>query len=787
MRDFCVTALQYITRRPRSELLARPIAELVEDLLFHLRAKPFLLVLDGLERVLAAYNRSDAAQLADDEAEASEGATGKLPTDCIRPADDELLGLLRTAAPSKILISSRLMPRALLNRMGQPVPGVRHLLLRGLDPRDAEQMLREAGVTGDAERMRRYLDEKFGCHPLLVEIVGGLVLNYMKAPGQFDRWVDDPAGGGAVNLADPDIKQRRTHILRLAFDGLDENTRELLTRIAMISSATTWEVVAALNPVLPPPLEELEAPTPPNALGDSYTDYWRRELVGTRTRNQRSEVERHIAERQRVRRERYEPARQAHADYLAEQAKYQQSAEVRGAEPWLNAALADLVRRGLLQRERGTANFDLHPVVRGYAVASLGAEARARTGKFVADYFAARPVPVWDTVMLLQDLAAPIQMVQTLNLAGQTSAAWEVTCGGLGSALFRLERHHEMLALLRPLFPRGWLHPPEGVADLTVVAAAAAISLKAIDRIDGATVQEVFGIQNEISRGVNAELSLRLTNHAATARQLQALARARRILDLAQAVAVAAADTRQIAWCELLLINCQRAQGALAEARTGWASLALRLAKENAYDTQVAAQAALTEAWLLFAEGTLTEDTLRALIGRVRDLRRLPHERGLLNLSGRLHLAYDRNAAAEADFARAIEMARATGLRDTESEAGRGLALVRLGRRADAEAAAASAEHDPPRAELAELYLELGETDKARLHAQAGYDWYRADGPPFTDHWNLQRCRAVLARLNEPVPDPPPFDPAKQEPIPFEADVLRLLREHEAKQKDKKT
>jgi hypothetical protein len=574
MRDFCVTALEYITRRPRSELLARPMPELVEDLLFHLHAKPFLLVLDGLERVLAAYHRSDAAQLADDEAEASEGATGKLPTDCIRPADDELLGLLRTAAPSKILISSRLMPRALLNRMGQPVPGVRHLLLRGLDPRDAEQMLHEAGVTGNAERMRRYLDEKFGCHPLLVEIVGGLVLNYMKAPGQFDRWVDDPAGGGAVNLADPDIRVRRTHILRLAFDGLDANTRELLTRIAMISSAVTWEVVAALNPALP-------RPSYAEDLWRQLAGFLRRKLRGATTGEQRAELEWQIAERQREQRERYETARQAYVDYLAGQAKYGQSAEVRVAEPWLNAALANLVRRGLLQREHGARSFDLHPVVRGYAVALLDPEARAQTGKLVADYFAASPAPVWDTVESLNDLAAPVQVVQTLNLADQTAAAWDVLRGDLSSALYRLERYHETLALLRPLFPRGWLDPPEGIRDLNRVAFLAAINLGQIGLLDAATAQEVVVIQNNVRRGMSASLSLTLRNHAETTSRREALARVERILGLARAVAAAVASTRQIACCELFLIGYQRARGALAEARAGWASLAPFLGDGN--------------------------------------------------------------------------------------------------------------------------------------------------------------------------------------------------------------
>ena len=42
--------------------------ELSERLLRQLQARPWLLVLDGLERVLVAYHRYDAAQLADEEA-----------------------------------------------------------------------------------------------------------------------------------------------------------------------------------------------------------------------------------------------------------------------------------------------------------------------------------------------------------------------------------------------------------------------------------------------------------------------------------------------------------------------------------------------------------------------------------------------------------------------------------------------------------------------------------------------------------------------------------------------
>ena len=134
-------------------------------------------------------------------------------------------------------------------------------------------------------------------------------------------------------------------------------------------------------------------------------------------------------------------------------------------------------------------------------------------------------------------------------------------------------------------------------------------------------------------------------------------------------------------------------------------------------------------------------------------------------------------------FARAIEMARAVGLSDTDSEARRGLSLARLGRRQEAEAAAASAERDPPHVSLAELYLALEQRDQARAHALAGYKWAWADGPPWCRHWDLQRCRAVLQALGEPEPQLPPFDPAKVKPIDYEPDIRRLLAEHAAKKR----
>jgi hypothetical protein len=143
----------------------------------------------------------------------------------------------------------------------------------------------------------------------------------------------------------------------------------------------------------------------------------------------------------------------------------------------------------------------------------------------------------------------------------------------------------------------------------------------------------------------------------------------------------------------------------------------------------------------------------------------------------------DHSAAVDA-FAGAIVMARAVGLDDTASEARRGLSLARLGRRNEAQAAAASAMRPPYYYHvLAELHFELGDSDEARQHALAGYRWYWADGPPWSGHWELETCRATLRALGEPEPQLPPFDPARVKPVEYEPDIRRLLAEHAARPK----
>jgi hypothetical protein len=191
MVDFCRRALAYMTRQPRSNFKEKNTAELTELLIHQLQAKPWLCILDGLERVLVSYHRIDAAQLRDEEAGIADKIAHRDPCAAINPEDDDLLRALAGASPSKLLITTRLIPRVLLNRSNQPIPGVLRELLPGLRPSDAEALIRACGVTGESLAIQSYLKTHCDCHPLVVGVLAGLINDYLPDRGNFDAWVVD--------------------------------------------------------------------------------------------------------------------------------------------------------------------------------------------------------------------------------------------------------------------------------------------------------------------------------------------------------------------------------------------------------------------------------------------------------------------------------------------------------------------------------------------------------------------------------------------------------------------
>jgi hypothetical protein len=271
MADFCRQALAYMTMKPAGDFAKLQMPELTDLLIAKLEKRPWLIALDGLERILVAYHRYDAAQLRDEEIDTASDQIGKRdPCATIRPEDDDLLRRLARVAPSKILVSSRLTPLTLVNRSGMPVPGVRREILAGLRPIDAEAMIRTTGVTGRSQNIQAYLQTNCDCHPLAIGVLGGLINGYPPARGNFDRWADDPRYGAALDLAKLDLVQRRNHILLAAIDALPLESRQLLQTLALLQGGSDFDTLDALNPL---PLGE------PDKLRDAIRDLEKRGLL----------------------------------------------------------------------------------------------------------------------------------------------------------------------------------------------------------------------------------------------------------------------------------------------------------------------------------------------------------------------------------------------------------------------------------------------------------------------------------------------------------------------------
>jgi tetratricopeptide (TPR) repeat protein len=250
MADFCSQALAYFLGQKPESFQGKTAQELQDLLLFHLERSRWLIVLDGLERILAPY---DAAHVSDDEADR---LAKQDPCRAIRTEDESLLRALAAPSHSKILITSRLVPQAFVNRSGQLIPGVDRIPLGGLLPQDAEYMLRDCGVSGNAQDIRQYLEENWDCHPLAIGVIAGLINDYLPAPGNFDRWLNAVHEEGILDFVSLDLVNRCNHILEVALARLSKDSEAVLASLALVESGVDIEALKNLNPQLSHPLDK---------------------------------------------------------------------------------------------------------------------------------------------------------------------------------------------------------------------------------------------------------------------------------------------------------------------------------------------------------------------------------------------------------------------------------------------------------------------------------------------------------------------------------------------------
>jgi tetratricopeptide (TPR) repeat protein len=718
--NFLNRSLCYVSGQSEEEVRALPWQEREAQLLQHLNEKAYLLALDGLERVLIAYNRMDASRLADDEIDQQTanwvaGVAG-LPATAAQsfigqhrlrqttdPRAGAFLRKLAQVSRSRVLISSRLYPNELQSTTGYPRPGCFAYFLRGLSDNDALALWRALNVSGSRQELVSIF-RSVENHPLLVQALASEVANYKKAPGDFAAWRADHPQFDPTRLS---LVQSRSHILEFALKNLSTKVREVLSM-----------VVGSRMPASYVTLETL--------------------LVG----------------------------RDKACDSAQE----------------LDQALTELEDRGLIGWDREANRYDAHPIVRGVIWQLTDAKDQQSVYTALEAHFAPMSIPEWDKVETLADLTSAIERYHTLVSLGRYDDASTVFETGLNLAtLYRLPAHRERISWLERLFPNGLGEPPALTDEnaRSLILDALAMSYSFSDQPGRAV--PLFRRADEIDKRINATPSRQvgLSNLGIALCSVGDFWGAEVALRNALVIARDLDDNFQE---RVILRELGRVLGSIGDSTLSLVALgrSQRLAiEESNYQGECLGSAYLSEVLLWF--GNVVKAS--TLADRAWDLaanRRLERDfiRAAL-MQGRAALSQDERTRADERLHYAIGRTRAINMVEFELSALTAIAELELRRNHLVEARARlddvwqAAERGPYPLHQADAYSVLAAIELAEENKPAAIDAatkaYKAawcGGPPYAYHWGLQKAKAHLVALGAPEPDMPPFDESKFEPLP---------------------
>lgn len=731
MADFCRRALAYMTQEPRTKFKDQNTFEMTQMLIHQLKAKPWLFILDGIERILVSYHRFDAAQLRDEEAGVLDNIATRDPCSSINPEDDDLLRVLAGSSPSKLLLTTRLIPRALLNNSHQNIPGVLKVNLPGLRPPDAESLIRSCGISGTSLKIQKYLKDHCDCHPLIVGVLAGLVNDYMPSRGNFDAWSEDPDGGGRLDLSNLNLVQKRNHILQTAFDTLPESSRQLLSTLALLSGSVDYPTITALNPNLP---YFPEVPIPEKLPQGSL---W--ELLDEKQK----EIKKQAYKLALARRKQYE------------EQKARRSDEIKKATPSLDLIVLDLEKRGLLQYDHITKHHDLHPVVRAISAGGLKNEEKNRYGQLVVDLFSSKATDPFDSANNLGDFDLAKHIVNVLMQMGKVSEAYKFISKSSSMLLIlnsRFEAHNEILTIISPFFSEGWsvLPPKLLIKEGITLAKKASIALRRIN-----AYQESFEVAKAALASIEIKEERKLASHilnmASTVGELNQLELENRLINYAGEIINCLNSTNDN---NSLLIASYRQQtkiGNWGKADSIWKKMNYQ---ELPIDTKAIAIHHNTVN--LFLRGLLTIEKLEAAEQLNPPSTSALGHRNLTALKGFWYLENNNFLSARNYLQEAITLAHKANKTDKRSEIYLAIAKFHLKELNDKEHAIQHLTHELPGfcyLPISKLLLLLGDIEQSKKFAWKAYQWAEADGTPYVNFKELQSVKLLFEELNLKIPD----------------------------------
>jgi hypothetical protein len=392
--NFILRTLAYVSQEKLQTISNMSLNEREDLLIKILNQKDFLIILDGVERLLVAYARADAERLADDDLDiqtanrvaraldlpesAAQSFTGQHR---LRKASDVRVGnFLRKAAnlrKSRILISSRLFPADLQTEIGQALAGTYAWFMTGLRGIDALELWRALGVSGSGDKLLPVF-ESFDYHPLLIHALAGEVARFRRAPGDFDLWLEANPNFNPFNLP---LTQRKSHVLEFALQGLTRTSMRVLETIALFRMPAPYDF-----------------------------------LIGSLLKRQ----------------------------------------EGIESEVMLDSILTELEDRGLIGWDRKSNRYDIHPIVRGVAHNLIDPERKRQTYQRFTELFESIPAKPADEITSLDDLLSSIEQFNSYVGMEQYDDAYALLHARLQMPLYwKLGDTQQLAELLVLLFPSG--------------------------------------------------------------------------------------------------------------------------------------------------------------------------------------------------------------------------------------------------------------------------------------------------------------------------------------------
>jgi tetratricopeptide (TPR) repeat protein len=534
-----------------------------------------------------------------------------------------------------------------------------------------------------------------------------------------------------------------------------------------VSDGVDYPMLQAFNPHLPPEPQEVSKPWNPES------EPWWKQIPDTK--------------QQQVLKE-YQAAIKRWKEYEQAVEAWSKSTEFLAAQQELAKTIHDLERRGLLLYDHQSKRYDLHPVVRGIAAGGLKPAEKERYGQRVVDYFSRQAHRPYAQAETLEDLRHGIHIVHTLLKMGRFQEAYYAYSGDLAQALkFNVEADAECMALMRPFFPHGWSVPPEGFGERgqSYLANEAALALRAMGQRKESLAAFGVALLTDLREKDWGNVRTDLCNIAYV---LSSPAKAERCLILAQDLAGLINDGMGLFVTGLDRFDQLTEMGQWEKAEALWHILDPmgRSWPRHAYRP---GDAERTYVRFRFRRGDLREEGLACAERLAKEGKNRLGSRDLHALRGEWRLEQGQWSLAAESLHEAVRMAREVG--DTNARAETQLALAKLHLHqlpkprhvAEQLAQARKVFHRA----LAELWTCIGDHDQAKKHALEAYKRAWADGEPYVDRCELNKATALLKQLGTEIPNLAPYDPIKDEKLPWEDEVAAAIKRLRAGKKANKT